>query len=55
MVHRYDTDRIEITQDMEPQIALLTFIGHQPETLDTAPVRKPSLLSRVLPNGRGRR
>ena len=52
MVHRYDTDRIEITQDMEPQIALLTFIGHQPETLDTAPVRKPSLLSRSLPNGR---
>ena len=52
MVHRYDTDRIEITQDMEPQIALLTFIGHQPEMPAAAPARKPSLLSRILPNGR---
>ena len=52
MVHRYDTDRIEITQDMEPQIALLTFIGHQPEAPAAAPARKPSLLSRILPNGR---
>ena len=54
MVHRYDTDRIEITQDMEPQIALLTFIGHQPEMPAAAPARKPSLLSRILPRGRKR-
>ena len=52
MVRRYDTDRVEITQDMEPQIALLKFIGHQPEAPDAAPARKPSLLSRILPNGR---
>ena len=32
MIHRYDTDRIEITHSLEPQIAVLKFIGHQPET-----------------------
>lgn len=31
MVHNYDSDRIEITHGMEPQIAVLKFIGHLPE------------------------
>ena len=31
MIHSYDTDRIEITRETEPQIAVLKFIGHQPE------------------------
>ena len=52
MVRRYDGDRIEITQDMEPQIALLTFLGCRDETLERAKAPKRSLLSRILPRGR---
>ena len=52
MVRRYDTDRIEITQDMEPQIALLTFLGCRDETLERVKAPKRSLLSRILTRGR---
>ena len=52
MIRFYDTDRITITHGMEPQIAVLKFIGHEPEMPAAAPARKPSLLSRILPNGR---
>ena len=46
LVRRYDTDCITVTRDMEPQIALLRFLG---QTLDerTAEVKKPSLLARA--------
>lgn len=32
MIRQYDTDRITITHGMEPQIAVLKFIGCQEET-----------------------
>jgi L-ascorbate metabolism protein UlaG (beta-lactamase superfamily) len=54
MVRKYDTDTIEITRDTEPQIALLKFLGHQPEPDAAQPVRRPSLLARVLPSRRRR-
>ena len=46
LVRRYDTDRLIITRDMEPQIALLRFLG-QTEDERAAEVKKPSLLSRA--------
>ena len=46
MVKIYDTDRITITSDMEPQIAVLRFRGLPPETL-TVSGKKASTLSRI--------
>ena len=46
MVKYYDTDRITITSDMEPQIAVLRFQGLPPDT-QAAPGKKPSVLSRI--------
>ena len=54
MIHRYDTDRIEITRNMEPQVALLKFIGHQPEPLPEAKEKKGSPLARLLSRRRER-
>ena len=47
MVHHYDTDRITITADTEPQIAVLRFQGLPPE-IQTTPGKKFSVLSRIL-------
>ena len=47
MVKYYDTDRITITSDMEPQIAVLRFQGPPPE-IQTTPGKKFSVLSRIL-------
>lgn len=55
MVRRYETDRIEITRDMEPQIALLTFLGCRDESPESVKAPKRSLLSRILPRGRERK
>ena len=54
MVRRYDTDRIEITRDTEPQIAVLKFIG--PPTEEKRPPRRAALsaLAQRLRAGRGR-
>ena len=46
MVKIYDTDRITITSDMEPQIAVLRFQGLPPEAL-AASGKKASTLSRI--------
>ena len=46
LVRRYDTDCITVTRDMEPQIALLRFLG-QTHDERTAEVKKPSLLARA--------
>ena len=46
MVKIYDTDRITITCDMEPQIAVLRFQGLPPEAL-AASEKKASTLSRI--------
>ena len=46
MVKIYDTDRITITCDMEPQIAVLRFQGLPPEAL-AASGKKASALSRI--------
>lgn len=46
MVKYYDTDRIAITSDMEPQIAVLRFQGLPPDT-QAAPGKKPFVLSRI--------
>ena len=46
MVKIYDTDRITITCDMEPQIAVLRFQGLSPEP-PAAPGKKASTLSRI--------
>ena len=46
MIRRYDTDRITILPDMEPQVAVLQFQGPQePERVGAE--RKRSLLSRA--------
>ena len=50
MLRRYDTDTIEITKDTEPQIALLKFVGHQPQP--QAAKSAPSLLRRLLRRGK---
>lgn len=54
LLRRYDTDRLTITRDMEPQIALLRFLGQTEE--ERAPgEKKPSLFARAvskLPHGR---
>ncbi len=55
MVRICDTDRIEITRDTEPQVALLRFLGCRPETAGPVSAERRSLLSRLLPGGRKRR
>ena len=55
MVRTYDTDRIEITRDTEPQVALLRFSGCRPEAPGTVSAERRSLLSRLLPGGRHNR
>ena len=52
MVHNYDSDRIEITHGMEPQIAVLKFIGHLPEP---EPARGRSRLAALAGRLRGRK
>ena len=52
MVHNYDSDRIEITHGMEPQIAVLKFIGHLPEP---EPARDRSRLAALAGRLRGRK
>ncbi len=42
MIRNYDSDRIEIMHDMEPQIAVLRYTGIQPKVVKTS---KPSRLS----------
>ena len=46
MVRHYDTDRITITADMEPQIAVLKFLGPTEEEQGKIS-KKPSLFSRA--------
>ena len=45
MVKHYDTDRITVTADIEPQVALLRFEGLTPAERETE--QKPSLLRRA--------
>ena len=52
MVHNYDSDRIEITHGMEPQIAVLKFIDHLPEP---EPARDRSRLAALAGRLRGRK
>ena len=47
MVRHYDTDRITITADMEPQIAVLKFLGPTEEEQGNI-VKKSSVLSRAV-------
>ena len=49
MIRYFDTDRITITHGMEPQIAVLKFIGHQEEKNDTerSTLWRSSLASKV--------
>jgi hypothetical protein len=46
MVRHYDTDRITITADTEPQIAVLKFLGPSEEEQGKGG-KKPSLLARA--------
>ena len=46
MVHHYDTDRITITADTEPQIAVLKFMGLSDAERGLSE-KKPSPLSRA--------
>lgn len=46
LLRRYDTDRLTITRDMEPQIALLRFLG-QTEDERAPEMKKPSLFARA--------
>ena len=52
MVHRYDTDRLEITPGLEPQIAVLKFLGHRPE-MEAVPAK--SRLASLVGRLRGRK
>ena len=47
MVRHYDADRITITADMEPQIAVLKFLGPTEEEQGNI-VKKSSVLSRAV-------
>ncbi len=47
MVRHYDTDRITITADMEPQIAVLKFLGVSDDER-AGQEKRPSLLSRAV-------
>ena len=50
MIHYYDTDSIEIVPGMEPQVAVLKYLGIQEEPADvkSGDRRKNGLLSRIL-------
>ena len=49
MVHFYDTDTITITSDMEPQVAVLKYLGHRPENEGPAgPERRKSWTSKLV-------
>ena len=49
MIRFFDTDRITITHGIEPQIAVLKFIGHQEEknTAERSTLWRSSLASKV--------
>ena len=40
-IHRYDTDTFPVSEDMEPQVAVLKFLGPQAWTELAAPEKKP--------------
>ena len=49
MVRFYDTDTITITSDMEPQVAVLKYLGHRPENEGPAgPERRKSWTSKLV-------
>ena len=49
-VHRYETDTFEVTRDMEPQLAILKYLGPDAwgELLQTEEAKPPGLLGRLF-------